>query len=239
MKVELDVIGRVRSCFTDKFAIPRQPSLAPSARGYIELHPPYNQAQALAGLEHVSHIWVLFLFHQALNQQHRLQVRPPRLGGNQRLGVFASRSSHRPNSIGQSVVKLEEITPDGQLSISGLDMLDGTPVLDIKPYIPFIDAITSAQNRIAAQPPELLCVEWSETAKQQAVMHEHRLQQPVIVLIEECLAQDPRPAYQQPDAARHYGTCFYDLNVIWHYPSPKRICVLSITRNLESSWTPV
>lgn len=228
---QLSPIGHVRSCFAEKFAIPRQPALAPAAQGRIILHPPYNQAQALAGLEKVSHIWVIFVFHQALNQQHRLQVRPPRLGGNQRIGVFASRASHRPNSIGQSVVRLDAITTDGQLLISGLDLLDGTPVLDIKPYIPFVDSVPSAYNHIAEQPPQLIQIDWTPQAKAQAQQHAQRLAQPLIELIEQCLAQDPKPAYQQPDSTRHYGVCFYDINVTWHYPSADRICVLSVEQN--------
>lgn len=235
---QMDAIGQVHSCFSDKFAIPRQPSLAPSAQGRIQLYPPYNQSQALSGLEQVSHIWVLFIFHHALEQQQRLQVRPPRLGGNQRLGVFASRSSHRPNSLGQSVVRLDGISPEGQLLVSGIDMLDGTPVIDIKPYIPFVDAIPSARNSIAEQPPEQIQVHWQSSAKQQALHQEQLLQMPVVTLIEECLAQDPRPAYQQPEPHRRYGTCFYNLNVTWHYPAADRICVLGVTDNPENPWTP-
>jgi len=232
---QLNPIGYVQSCFAEKFAIPRQPALAPAAQGRIILHPPYNQAQALAGLEEVSHIWVIFVFHQALNQQHRLQVRPPRLGGNQRIGVFASRASHRPNSIGQSVVQLDSITADGQLLVSGLDLLDGTPVLDIKPYIPFVDCVPNAYNHIAEQPPQLLRVHWTEQAHTQAQQHAQRLAQPLIELIEQCLAQDPKPAYQKPDPERHYGAYFYDVNVTWYYPSADSICVLAIELNSSIS----
>lgn len=225
---QLHAIGHVRSCFAEKFAIPRQPALAPAARGVIELLPPYNQPQALAGLEQVSHIWVIFVFHQALEQQHRLQVRPPRLGGNQRLGVFASRASHRPNSLGQSVLRLEQIDSDGKLHVSGIDLLDGTPVLDIKPYIPFVESIPEAYNRIAEQPPELIKVEWQPQALEQAQQQAQRLQQPLVELIEQCLAQDPRPAYQQPQPGRSYGSRFYDVQVRWHYPQPEQICVTEV-----------
>ncbi len=225
----LEPIGHVRSCFTEKFAIPRQPSLVPAARGKIELLAPYNQPHALAGLEQVSHIWVIFIFHQALEQQHRLQVRPPRLGGNQRLGVFASRASHRPNSIGQSLLRLEAIEQNCQLLVSGLDIMDGTPVLDIKPYIPFVEARTDAWNHIARQPPQLLAVSWQKPALAQAQLHAKRLQQPLVELIEQCLAQDPRPAYQQPQPQRSYGTTLYDLQVRWHYPQPDQICIDSVT----------
>lgn len=226
-------IGHVRSCFSEKFAIPRQPALVPAARGQIELLAPYNQAHALAGLDQVSHIWVIFVFHRALNQQHRLQVRPPRLGGNQYLGVFASRSSHRPNSIGQSLVKLDHIDEQFRLHISGIDLLDGTPVLDIKPYIPFVESCPQAHNSIAEQPPEQVKVSWQQSALEQANVHSARLGQPLTQLIEQCLAQDPRPAYQQPQPERSYGTTLYDVEVRWHYPSNEQICVTSVT--LEKS----
>ncbi|TDQ40259.1 tRNA-Thr(GGU) m(6)t(6)A37 methyltransferase TsaA [Thiopseudomonas denitrificans] len=225
---QLQVIGEVRSCFKEKFAIPRQPALAPAARGIIELRPPYNQPHALAGLEQVSHVWVIFLFHQALDQQHRLQVRPPRLGGNQRLGVFASRASHRPNSIGQSLVRLERIDEECRLHISGIDLLDGTPVLDIKPYIPFVESVPDAWNRIAEQPPALLPVDWQPAALASAREHARRLQEPLVELIEQCLAQDPKPAYQQPEPSRQYGARLHDVNVVWCYPEAGRVLVLLV-----------
>ena len=150
MSYRVTPVGFVRSCFKEKFAIPRQPQLAPAARGVLELLAPFDQAQAIEGLEQVSHVWLLFLFHQALESQPRLKVRPPRLGGNQSVGVFATRSTHRPNGIGQSVVKLEKVEP-GRLWLSGIDLLDGTPVLDIKPYVPYADCVTTATNQIAAE----------------------------------------------------------------------------------------
>lgn len=225
---QMQTIGHVLSCFKEKFAIPRQPALAPAARGIIELRPPYNQPHALAGLEQVSHIWVIFVFHQALEQQQRLQVRPPRLGGNQRLGVFASRASHRPNSIGQSLVRLEQIDEQCRLHIAGIDLLDGTPVLDIKPYIPFVESVPDAWNRIAEQPPKLLPVNWLPEALEAAHTHGERLCQPLLELIEQCLGQDPKPAYQQPDPARHYGARLHDINVVWCYPQPGHILVLAV-----------
>lgn len=224
----MQVIGHLRSCFKEKFAIPRQPSLAPAARGHIELLPPYNQPHALAGLEQVSHIWVIFVFHLALEQQLRLQVRPPRLGGNQRLGVFASRASHRPNSIGQSLVRLEHIDEQCRLHISGIDLLDSTPVLDIKPYIPFVESLPDAHNHIAEHPPPLLTVTWQPHALTAARQHAWRLQEPLVELIEQCLAQDPKPAYQQADPQRRYGTLLHDVNVSWCYPSAGGILVLDV-----------
>lgn len=220
-------IGYLRSCFQEKFAIPRQPRLAPAARGVLELVPPFDQAHALEGLEQVSHVWLLFLFHQALESQPRLRVRPPRLGGNQMVGVFATRSTHRPNGIGQSVVKLDAIEP-GRLWLSGIDLLDGTPILDIKPYVPYADAIAEASNGMAAEAPAAIAVEWSEQALQQARQHGQRLGEPLAELIEQCLAQDPRPAYQTPTPERRYGTRLWDVEVRWHYPSPECIRVLEV-----------
>lgn len=230
MNFSFSAIGVVHSCFREKFAIPRQPSLAPAARGWIELFPPYNQPQASEGLEGVSHLWLLFVFHAAASGPEHLRVRPPRLGGNQRIGVFASRSTHRPNPIGQSVVRLEGIE-GGRLLISGMDLLDGTPVLDIKPYVPYADSLPTAHNALAEAAPALLPVDWTNTALQQARDQAQRLQQPLVELIEQCLAQDPKPAYQQPAAEREYGVRFWDINVRWHYPEPGRICVLSVLQN--------
>jgi tRNA-Thr(GGU) m(6)t(6)A37 methyltransferase TsaA len=227
MSYSVSPVGFIRSCFKEKFAIPRQPQLAPAARGVLELVAPFDQAQALEGLEQVSHVWLLFVFHQALEAQPRLRVRPPRLGGNQSLGVFATRSTHRPNGIGQSVVKLDKVEP-GRLWLSGIDLLDGTPVLDIKPYVPYADCLPSAFNQVAAEPPELIAVSWSEQALSAAQQHGLRLAEPLVALIEQCLAQDPRPAYQQPSPERRYGTRLWDLQVRWHYPEPTRICVLEV-----------
>ncbi|MFC0709711.1 tRNA (N6-threonylcarbamoyladenosine(37)-N6)-methyltransferase TrmO [Azorhizophilus paspali] len=220
-------IGYLRSCFKEKFAIPRQPQLAPAARGVLELLPPFDQGQAVEGLEQVSHVWLLFLFHQALEEKPRLKVRPPRLGGNRSLGVFATRSTHRPNGIGQSVVRLDKVDA-GRLWLSGIDLLDGTPVLDVKPYVPYADCLPQAHNAIAETPPPAIPVDWSEPARLQAQAHAARLGEPLVELIGQCLAQDPRPAYQVPEPSRRYGVRFWDVEVRWHYPRPGRICVLEV-----------
>lgn len=115
----------------------------------LELVAPFNQGDAVQGLEQVSHVWLLFVFHQALEDKPRLKVRPPRLGGNTSMGVFATRATHRPNGIGQSVVKLDRVEA-GRLHISGIDLLDGTPILDIKPYVPYADIIPGASNDMAS-----------------------------------------------------------------------------------------
>ena len=225
MSYTFEPIAVVRSCFKEKFAIPRQAQLVPAAQGILELLPPFDNPQAITGLEQVSHIWLIFVFHQHLKEQARLQVRPPRLGGQTMLGVFASRSPYRPNAIGQSVVKLDKIE-HGRLWVSGLDLLDGTPVLDIKPYLPYADSIEAAYNPIAAQAPETIRVTWQASTKAQALLHETRLQQPVIDLITQCLAQDPLPAYQKPTIGKYYGVQILDLQVRWHYLSTEHIEVV-------------
>ena len=220
-------VGIVRSCFKEKFAIPRQPQLAPAARGVLELLPPFDQGEAVEGLEQVSHVWLLFLFHQALEDKPGLKVRPPRLGGNKSMGVFATRATHRPNGIGQSVVRLEGVEP-GRLLLSGIDLLDGTPVLDIKPYVPYADSIACASNQMASAAPAAIAVHWADSALAQAREHALRLGEPLVALIEQCLAQDPRPAYQVPAPERVYGVRFWDVEVRWHYPQPEVIRVLEV-----------
>jgi len=220
-------IGYVRSCFKEKFAIPRQPQLAPAARGVLELVAPFDQGDAVQGLEQVSHVWLLFLFHLALEDKPRLKVRPPRLGGNQSMGVFATRATHRPNGIGQSVVKLDKVEA-GRLWLSGIDLLDGTPVLDIKPYVPYADSVPTASNTIASAAPALIPVQWADDALRQAHEHALRLGEPLVELIEQCLAQDPRPAYQVPTPERRYGAQLWDVDVRWHYPQAGLIRVLEV-----------
>ncbi len=227
MTYSVSPIGFVRSCFKEKFAIPRQPQLAPAARGVLELVAPFDQGDAVQGLEQVSHVWLLFLFHQALEEKPRLKVRPPRLGGNKSMGVFATRATHRPNGIGQSVVKLDKVEAN-RLWISGIDLLDGTPILDIKPYVPYADIIDTASNSIASAAPQLIPVQWTDSALQQAHSHAQRLEEPLVELIEQCLAQDPRPAYQIPTPEREYGAQFWDLDVRWHYPEAGVIRVLEV-----------
>jgi len=143
------------------------------------------------------------------------------------MGVFATRATHRPNGIGQSVVRLEGVEP-GRLLLSGIDLLDGTPVLDIKPYVPYADSIAGASNLMASDAPEAIAVQWAQSALPQAHEHALRLGEPLVELIEQCLAQDPRPAYQVPPAERVYGVKFWDVQVRWHYPQPDVIRVLEV-----------
>ncbi|MCV6614147.1 MAG: tRNA (N6-threonylcarbamoyladenosine(37)-N6)-methyltransferase TrmO, partial [Cellvibrionaceae bacterium] len=204
MKFEFEAIARVHSPYVEKFGVPRQPGLVPAARAEIELLPPYNDPACVDGLETCSHIWLQFVFDQSLDTQWRPKVRPPRLGGNQSLGVFATRSPVRPNPIGLSVVKLEGIDSENglRLMVSGLDLVDGTPILDIKPYVPYVDAVADAQNQFAVAEPELLGVIFSPEAERFCQQHNGALQ----ALITQVLQQDPRPAYHKnKDEGRRYG----------------------------------
>lgn len=226
---QIKAIGIIHSCFKEKFAIPRQPALAPAATGEIELFAPFDDPIAIEGLEEVSHLWLSFIFHQALPKENelRLRVRPPRLGGNKKLGVFATRATHRPNPLGLSVVKLDGIK-NGRLQISGIDLLDGTPIVDIKPYVPYADSLPHAKNEIANAQPVLSVVEFEADALSEALFHGLRLDQPVKELIEQMLAQDPKPAYQKPDPERLYGVKIWDLDVKWRYLNPGCLTVISV-----------
>ena len=148
-------IGHIASPFKQKFAIPRQPALA-SARGSVRLTPPFNDANCLRGIETYSHLWLLFLFHENLDHGWTPTVRAPRLGGNNRIGVFASRSTFRPNGIGMSVVKnlgAEHLNGQWQLNVGGIDLLDGTPIIDIKPYLPYTDCVADARATLLDEHP--------------------------------------------------------------------------------------
>jgi len=211
-------IGVVHSCFREKFGIPRQPGLVPAARATLELLPPYNQPAAVRGLEGFSHLWLLFVFHGVPAGRWRATVRPPRLGGNRRLGVFATRSTFRPNPIGLTAVKLDHIAVRrGQvaLHLAGVDLLDGTPVLDIKPYLPYADRIVEAVGGFAAAAPETgLTVEFSPAAS--AFCAAWPGGGDLRELINQILRQDPRPAYERASPSpRLHGMRLHDLDVRW------------------------
>ena len=220
-------IGVIRSCFPDKFGIPRQPSLAPHATAILTFNPPYHHADMVRNLAEYSHLWVQFVFHANLGRGWKPLVRPPRLGGNKHSGVWATRSPFRPNSIGLSVVKLEhiELSPLLCLYLSGVDMMDNTPVLDIKPYIGFIDHIPSALSGCAEAPPPLLPVLFHPEAEQ--ACQQYNLTYPHLrALIIEVLQQNPRPAYMR-DTSRIHGTHLYHFNILWKI-TQNRVEVLAI-----------
>ena len=208
--MELVVVAKIHTEFSDKFGIPRQSGLVPSLRGEIVFEPEFRSIDAVRGLEEFSHIWLLWEFSQAKRDGYALTVTPPRLGGKVRKGVFATRAPYRPNSIGLSSVKLEEIYLDEArgpiLVVSGADLLDGTPIYDIKPYLPYTDSHPEAQgsfaeehkeDQIAVIFPENLMEKLPESLRNSAL---------------EVLKQDPRAAYnKKPDYV--YGMSFagYDI----------------------------
>lgn len=233
MNFTFPAIGIIHSCFKEKFGIPRQPGLVPLAKAQLELLAPYNDRDALDGLEGCSHLWIQFVFHANRRDEWKPKVKPPRLGGNKSLGVFATRSPTRPAPIGLSVVKLEGITQVGGklfLDLSGIDLLDGTPVLDIKPYVPYVDLVPEAINHFASVPPNVVNVEFSNECADFCSEYQQNYQIELEQLIRQILQQDPRPQYQQPDAERVYGMKLLDLDVQWHYPAGTMdlICVCAI-----------
>ncbi|MBI3771499.1 MAG: tRNA (N6-threonylcarbamoyladenosine(37)-N6)-methyltransferase TrmO [Gammaproteobacteria bacterium] len=212
-------IGVIHSCYKDKFGVPRQPGLVSAARGELELFPPYDREEAWVGLEGFSHVWIQFVFHHCLGQEQRLSVRPPRLGGNRKLGVFATRSTHRPNPLGLSVVELagmEKRNGRMVMLLRGLDLVEGTPVLDVKPYLPYVDMVSAARSGFAEAAPSVpLRVEFSPEAETRCQQWQQRWPE-LRELIVGVLALDPRPAYQErDDGRRRYGVRLHDLDVQW------------------------
>ncbi|GAC18406.1 tRNA (N6-threonylcarbamoyladenosine(37)-N6)-methyltransferase TrmO [Paraglaciecola arctica] len=232
MTINIQPIGKISTPYKEKFAIPRQPGLAKSAQGKITFLAEFNDPNYLRGIEQFSHLWLLFHFHQTADKGHSPLVRPPRLGGNQKLGVFATRSTFRPNSIGMSVVEFAAVTFKNKqltLTVKGIDLLDGTPILDIKPYVPYADNIMNASGGMAQHSPELMAVTFTEQASEQM----QKLQQSypeISNLIEEVLSQDPRPAYHQNSHSdKTYGMTLYDLNIQWQVIKQQNV-VLAIQK---------
>jgi len=213
-------IGIIHSCYKEKFGIPRQAGLVTAAPATLELYAPCDRPEALAELQDFSHIWVVFVFHQAMRDKWKPTVRPPRLGGNRRIGVFASRSPFRPNPIGMSAVVLEDIQCRNghcHLILQGGDFLDGTPVLDIKPYLPYADALPDACGGFAAHPPENeISVMFDERATAQCAILERAQYPGLRQLIEQVLQADPRPAYRIGCGNKQsFGMRLYDVDVKW------------------------
>ncbi|WP_233070656.1 tRNA (N6-threonylcarbamoyladenosine(37)-N6)-methyltransferase TrmO [Motilimonas eburnea] len=230
--ISLSEIGLVESPYRQKFGIPRQPGLAPAAKGRIKLLGEVNSPDAFKSIEQYSHLWLIFVFHETMAQGWKPLVRPPRLGGNVKAGVFATRSTFRPNPLGLSVVKnegIEIIKRQVYLNISELDLLDGTPIVDIKPYLPFADALPHASSDFAPTPPSTQVeVHFAELAKQQLSIIEVRYPK-LQVLIEQVLLQDPRPAYKRNKADdKVYAVSLYEFNIRWQV-NHHIITVLDIT----------
>ena len=243
--VNFNVIGTIDSPYKEKFAIPRQPGIVTAAQGQLHLTGLANNEELVRGLEQFSHIWLLFVFHGTLSQGWKPLVRPPRLGGNKKLGVLATRSTFRPNPIGMSVVKLDRIehctvnsdnrnskedkTSQVILHISELDLLDGTPIIDIKPYLPYADIVENAHGGYAQnQPSNNITVEFSPLSLKTLadnITHYPTLQS----LIEQVLIQDPRPAYKHHKSDdKVYGMSLYNFNIKWQMTDLTTLQVITI-----------
>lgn len=211
--MQMKIIARMHSDFPEKFGIPRQSGLVDSLRSVIVFEPEYRNPHAFRGLEGYSHIWILWEFSEAVRKDWSPTVLPPRLGGKTRMGVFATRSPFRPNPIGLSCVRLEKLVFDRKLGpllvVAGADLMDQTPIFDVKPYLPYTDSRPEAAEGFAG------------------TVFDHRLEvvfpEPLLALvpagrrqaITELLAQDPRPAYQD-DPERRYGVAFAGVDVRFH-----------------------
>ncbi|TNC80730.1 MAG: tRNA (N6-threonylcarbamoyladenosine(37)-N6)-methyltransferase TrmO [Oleiphilus sp.] len=211
----LQPLGYVRSPFKEKFGLPRQPGLITAVNAHIQISPEFADPESFSGLEEFSHIWLTFIFHQSIAKGWKSKVRPPRLGGNKKIGVFASRSPFRPNLIGQSVVALKKIQTDNGISleIECPDLVDGTPIVDIKPYVAYCDSIADAISGYATvKPSDTLVVKFPTSIKRKVDACESKY--PGFQdLIREVIGLNPAPAYQNSEQHREYGLKLYDYNI--------------------------
>ncbi len=225
-------IGIVRSCFGQRFAIPRQSGLAPSARGRIEIHRDFAIDAAFRGIEAFSHVWVVWVFHANRGRAAwRPTVRPPRFHGRRRFGVFATRSPYRPNPLALSAVRLLAVRrEEGRLwlEVGGIDMLDGSPVLDIKPYIPYADRLEDATAGFTGPETGSATIRWTPEALAQVLELEHESAMPLRSLVEELLGQDPRPS--RTDARDGLVMRIHDLDLRWHIVDNGELLVTSIEK---------
>lgn len=199
-------IAHIRTAFPTKFGVPRQSGLVDELRGEVVFEPEYRSPEAVRGLEQFSHIWLLWQFSASVREGWHATVRPPRLGGNERVGVFATRSPFRPNPLGLSCVRLETIEPGPVLIVRGADLMDGTPIYDIKPYIPYVDCRPEASAGFTAgTQSHRLQVECAPSLWQRVPPQQR-------AALTGVLEQDPRPAYQS-DPARVYGMEFGNFEV--------------------------
>ncbi|XOB91246.1 tRNA (N6-threonylcarbamoyladenosine(37)-N6)-methyltransferase TrmO [Pseudomonadota bacterium 24LQ007] len=232
----LTPIAITRSCFQDKFGVPRQPGLTRHAHAELVIQSPFDREDAFRGLESASHIWLTFQFHEAVRAEWRPVVRPPRLGGNKKIGVFASRSPFRPNSLGLSVVRNEGLArKNGELilKISNHDLIEGTPILDIKPYLPFSDSVPEASLGWAdSAPTDRLEVTFAPEASAQLSQLPEADYPDFRALIEDVVSYDPRPSFRRGrDEQRIYGANLFDKNVRFRFvneDSIMRVEVISV-----------
>ena len=223
-KIEMNIIARIRTDFPTKFGIPRQSGVVKELKGRIVFEPEYRNEDALRGIEGFSHLWLIWQFSENVREGWSPTVRPPILGGNTRVGVFATRSPFRPNPIGLSSVKLEgvEVDPhDGPvLIVSGADLMDGTPILDIKPYIAYADARPDAVCSYASEAPDM-----NKLKVEGTTLLPDTDEKDAIIAV---LSGDPRPGYQE-DEEREYGLSYGSYNIRFRVSSD----VLTITQVTE------
>lgn len=206
----MKIIAHIENDYTEKFGIPRQSGIINSISSRIVFEPEYRVKEAFRGLEGYSHLWLLWQFSEAARETWSPTVRPPKLGGNKRMGVFATRSPFRPNPIGMSAVRLEKIDLDCPeapvLTVTGADLMNKTPILDIKPYLPYADSFPEAESGFALQEKEgKLSVEFPEELMKKIPAEKQRG-------LKEILSQDPRPAYKE-DSDREYTMAFGEYQV--------------------------
>ncbi len=216
-KYEIQPIGRISSCYMEKFGIPRQPGLVTKAAATIELHRPFDRIEMYKELDEFSHIWVIFQFNEVLHEGWKNTVRPPGLGGQQRVGVFASRSPHRPNHLGISAVKLKSVKHGNGVilvEVEGGDFHNGTPVFDIKPYVPFADCIEEACGGYSAMGLDAVEVCFTYSAASFCQDYCRQTGRDLAGIIEQILHQDPRPANQRQKKV-NYGMQLWDVNIRW------------------------
>jgi len=210
MNHQMKVIARIHSDFKEKFGIPRQSGLVRETRATVVFEPEYRNSDALRGIEGYSHLWLIWSFSKSERDTWSPTVRPPRLGGNTRVGVFATRSPFRPNAVGLSCVTLEEVrlqSPEGPvLVVGGADLLDGTPIYDIKPYLPYVDSHPDARGGFGAEKADYaLSVNFPPELEERIAMSKR-------AALRGLLSGDPRPSYQN-DPERVYGVRYADYNV--------------------------
>ena len=230
--IPMEIIATIRSDFPTKFGIPRQSGLVEELRATVVFEPEYRSPDALRGLEDFSHLWLIWQFSEAVRDKWSPTVRPPRLGGNTRMGVFATRSPFRPNPIGLSCVRLEGIRREPELGhvleVSGADLMDGTPILDIKPYIPYADSHPEARGSFAtAHSDDYLQVQFPPELLNKIPQSK---QKPLIQI----LALDPRPAYQQ-DPERIYGFPFAGLEIKFRVEE-ETLYVCEVNKEERKQW---
>lgn len=220
-QLSLPIIGIVQSPLKQKFGTPRQPNLV-DIKSTIKMLPPYDDINAFEGIEQFSHLWIIWQFHQnRINEKRegfRATVRPPRLGGNQKIGVFATRSMYRPANLGLSVVKLLQVEQNDAgvlVHILGADMVDGTPIIDIKPYLSYSDSIEQAVSGYAAQTPSVKCVVWHPDLSDSlnTLQRTHTLTHEDLQIIERLIAQDPRPAYRQQELLTPFVMRYHTVDI--------------------------